>query len=189
MFTRGCFHIFEMQSCRVISMMRTMKVDQTLDLEELHHSFDSKFYRGRPEMLLLKLTNGRSIQAFRNGTVQILGAIPPPEAERMRNEFIGKLQSTKKLRMCKVTNLTLKNMVVIAQLESAVSLAKIATTDYQVFCELELFPAVLIRKWHPAHVALFRNGKVVITGIQNEQSLVHLLQSLSTFLTRKSMIV
>lgn len=149
-----------MNNLKVINMMRTMKVDSTLDLESLHRKHGGKLFRGRPEMLLLRLNNGRNVQLFRRGMIQILGAIPEIEAQRMRHEILHRLHLTT------AAALVISNMVVTAQVKN-LSLQKFVKSDKNFFYETELFPAALISKWHPAHIALFHNGKVVITGVKN----------------------
>ena len=51
-----------------------------------------------------------------------------------------------------------------------------------VFYETELFPAALIRKWHPAHVAVFHNGKVIVTGLKTLSAFYNVMKSLLDFL-------
>ena len=169
---------------KVLNAMYVMKMNEKIDLENLHRKFrdNTTLYRGRPEMLKMRLDNGRNVQLFRNGTIQLLGNIPCQEATKMRNELLRRLRLV--MKQCRATTWTLKNIVVTAQLKKAVCLQKIATSDYNLFYECELFPAALIKKWHPAHVTLFHNGRVVITGIKNEETLKNVFHSLSSFLTQ-----
>ena len=67
-----------------VNIMRQMKICAPIDLERLHEDIeDSKLYRARPQMLLIRMKNGRNMQLFRNGTVQILGRISHSEAKWM----------------------------------------------------------------------------------------------------------
>lgn len=143
--------------------MRMMKVDMSRSLEEYHRQFGGKLHRGRPEMLLLRMSNGRNIQLFRKGTIQILGPLSQSEAENMINELLLRLQ------LVPLTELTISNMVISAQLKTKkeMCLKKIACSDAELFYEIEIFPAALISKWAPAHVAMFHNGKVIITGVKS----------------------
>ena len=61
-------------------------------------------------------------------------------------------------------------------------LRKIATSDINLFHETELFPAALIRKWHPVHIALFHNGKVVLTGLKSVEHFYEAISTLTSFL-------
>ena len=65
-----------------------------------------------------------------------------------------------------------------AQLKKRPSLSSIQCSNASVFYEIEVFPAVLIRKWEPAHVALFHNGHVIVTGIRSLQEGYQVLDSL-----------
>ena len=50
--------------------------------------------------------------------------------------------------------------------------------------EVEIFPAALIRKWHPAHVAVFHNGKMIVTGVKSVQMLESICENVSVFLSQ-----
>ena len=174
-----------------INLMREMKVSQSIPLEDLFQMYkdESKFYRGRPEMLVMKMiTNQRNVQIFRGGKVQILGAIANEEAENMRREFVERLKRLKKMENCQITNLTIANMVVSLQLPSHVSLHSITHSNHDLSYEAELFPAALIRKWRPAHVAVFHNGKVIVTGVKNEEMLNDITHCMKSFLQENQLM-
>lgn len=61
--------------------------------------------------------------------------------------------------------LTLVNMVASVQLNRRIRLHHITSSNGVMSYESELFPAALITKWKPAHVAAFHNGKVILTGV------------------------
>lgn len=161
-----------------------MKVNQSVDLEEVFHTFpdESKMYRGRPEMLLMKMDNGRNVQVFRNGTVQILGRITDDEAERMRQQLVKRLRRVKTLQKSRVTKMTIKNMVVSTQMAKEIALLNISSSNSQIMYEAELFPAALISKWHPAHVAVFHNGKVIFTGLKSTEHFKTIFRELNLYL-------
>ena len=169
----------------VINLMRKMTVDGGIVLEGINRAFPiiTKLYRGRPEMLIMKMTNGRNMQMFRKGTVQILGCISDEEAENMRLEFIVKLRQLKRtMKMGQVSEMTISNIVMSAQLKRKVRLNKIPWSDCNVFHETELFPAALIRKWLPVHIALFQNGKVILTGLKSVSEVSNIMTDLHSFL-------
>lgn len=72
-------------------------------------------------------------------------------------------------------------MVLNVQLKKEVCLEKILESDFNVNYELELFPAALLANWHPAHVALFRNGKAVITGVKSMEKASEIVTLLSQY--------
>ena len=191
MYIHSFDHFFAMSAtCRTINLMREMKVNQQIVLEEFYHLYEdeSKFYRGRPEMIVMRMRNGRNLQIFRGGKVQILGRIPDEEAENMRREFVRRLKRLKKMENCQVTRLTIVNLVVSLQLPSNINLKSISHSNHELSYEMELFPAALIRKWHPAHVAVFHNGKVIVTGIKSMNVVDDILKSVMSFFSEKLLL-
>ena len=171
-----------MEDLRVINIVRTMTVDHSLDLELIYRSFDnSVLYSGRPEMLVMRMDNGRNLQMFRSGKVQIFGNLNHEEAERMQHELVMKLRTI--LPYLQVAPMKIVNLVVSAKLKNVIHLPTVTSSNATVFYETELFPAALISKWHPAHVAVFHNGKVIITGVKSICDVHTLLSELIPFLT------
>jgi len=160
-----------MENVRIVNMMRTMKAATPIDLEGLHQAHGGKLLKGRPEMLLLPTSTGRNIQMFRNGTIQILGAIPQNTADSMRHELMTQTH-------LQVSPMKTSNVVMSARLTKKPCLSKIRCSNAQVFYEIEVFPAALFRTWEPAHVALFHNGHVIVTGIKSLSEGECILQSL-----------
>ena len=74
-------------------------------------------------------------------------------------------------------------MVVNVRLKKKeVCLRKILQSDSKVMYEAELFPAALISMWHPAHVAVFHNGQVVITGVKSTNEAKEIVKLLCQYL-------
>jgi TATA-box binding protein (TBP) (component of TFIID and TFIIIB) len=167
-----------------------MKVNQTISLEKIHHVYQdiTKFYRGRPEMIVMKMINGRNIQFFRGGTVQVLGRVSDIEAERMRAEFIEKLSQIEKMENFQVTEWILSNLVLSVRLKKSICLQKIKWTNADIFHEIELFPAILIRKWYPVHIAMFHTGKIVLTGVTSFSHFYDIMNSLICYLRKAEII-
>ena len=160
-----------MESVSVVNMMRTMKATTRIDLEGLHRELGGKLYRGRPEMLVIPTSVGKNIQMFRNGTIQILGHI----SQNLANFMCQELKNWTHLQ---ISPMKISNLVMSAQLKKKPCLSTIQHSNAQVFYEIELFPAVLIRIWEPAHVAVFHNGHVIVTGIKSINEGYHVLQLL-----------
>ena len=168
-----------------------MNANSIIDLEAVHNTYrdETKLYRGRPEMLVMRMTNGRHVQMFRGGKVQILGCIPTSEAEEMRVDFVKRLKRIKKMRNFQVTKLTIVNMVVSAQLVKKTALQKITQSDSNLCYEVELFPAALIKKWHPVHVAVFHNGKVIFTGLKSVEQAKEIFSLVTSFLVSSQLLL
>ena len=148
-----------MENVRVVNKMRTMKCCDTMNLKRLHQLLGGTLHTGRPEMLVFPTSVGRNMQVFRNGTIQILGGVPDDVANTMCREFEHRTE-------LKLPPMTISNLVLSARLKKKPCLSKIRHCNAHVFYEVELFPAALITYWKPAHVALFHNGHVVVTGIK-----------------------
>ena len=173
---------------RIINLMREMRVNQRIPLEEVHSHYrdESVLHRGRPEMLVMTMkVNGRNLQLFRGGKIQILGLIPIDDAENMRCEIWTRLRMLPKMETCHVSPLRITNMVASLQLPSAINLRNIAHSNQDMSYEVEVFPAALIRKWHPVHVALFHNGKMIVTGIKSVNVLNEIFERTQKFISEK----
>ena len=170
--------------------MRQMDVECYIDLEYLAATLDNtKLYTGRPEMVVMKMSNGRNLQIFRSGVIQILGAISLSDTVLMRCELKHRFKKIAKMENCQMTNPTLKNMVVSAQLSRKVCFQNIKSGNKTIQYDGETFPAALITKWRPAHVSVFRNGKVVITGLKTKSHAHDILNSLLDYLNENSLFI
>jgi len=174
------------QQARVINIMRTMTANSGIDLECCHRVYKdiTKLYRGRPEMLVMKMTNGRNVQLFRGGKIQILGRHDHEVAEEMRRECIEKLRKIEKMANLQVSAISIVNMVVKFQLRRPICLRKIRKSDAHLFYEVELFPAALLTKWRPIHIALFHNGQVIVTGIKSLDQVTSIMKNLNDYLSQ-----
>lgn len=79
-------------------------------------------------------------------------------------------------------------MVVSLMLPSQIKLKNISHCNHDLTYEIELFPAALIRKWHPIHVAVFHNGKVILTGVKSFSDLTEVLSSMNSFLKQNNLM-
>lgn len=172
-----------MEEPSFINAMRNMTVNRRISIEDVHRSYPNvtKLYLGRPEMLILTMANGRNMQLFRSGTVQILGGVSEREAQSMRVEFIMKLRRINTMQHSQVTEMTVSNLVMSVQLKKAICLQRIVSSDADFFHEIELFPAALIRKWHPIHIAVFHTGLVILTGLKSVKQFYNVMSMLISF--------
>ena len=167
---------------RVINAMRDMALGEELDLELLHqHLTGSKYHRGRPQMLVVTMKNGRNLQLFRSGKIQILGNVSHLDAHSMCYEILQKIKTF--YPNLNLRPLILRNLVVSVQLNNLIALHKIRSSSHDLFYESELFPAVLIRKWYPIHISLFHNGNCILTGLTDIEQVSPIVEDLVTFLS------
>jgi len=172
---------------RIINAMREMNLRRDIDLEQLHtHLPDSVYHRGRPQMLVIRMSNGRNLQIFRCGKIQVLGNLSHFVMQSMCYEVVKKMRTL--MPHLRLSPLTLKNIVVSVQLKMLVNLANIKTSNHCIFYETELFPAALIRKWHPVHIAVFHNGHCIMTGLRDISKVADIVKSLMRYLYESQLI-
>ena len=87
-----------------------------------------------------------------------------------------------------MSNLTVDNLVISTQLSEHVTFSNIHSSNQDLSYEPELFPAALISQWLPVHVAVFHNGKVIITGLKSETQINPILQSLIDYVHDQKLV-
>ena len=166
--------------------MRELRLDTHIDLEEVHKRLPhSKLYHGRPQMLVTKMSCGRNLQLFPSGCIQILGRVSLSNALSMSYEILQHLKPL--YPHLQLPILTLKNIVVHAQLTKTIPLHRIKHSSSTVSYEPELFPAVLIRRFEPAHIAVFHTGHCIITGLKSLEQAHVIVHELVHFLNKKDL--
>ena len=167
----------------VINIMRVGRLDMSIPLEECNRNIPSKLYTGRPEMLLILMSNGRNVQLFRKGTIQILGAITDQEAHDMLSECLQLLRQVRKMRTCGLLTqqLTIKNLVLKFHFKTTIHLNRIQNSNHKICYDATVFPAAMVTKWSPAYVSLFPDGKVILTGVKTLDAALSILSDLRDY--------
>ena len=75
----------------------------------------------------------------------------------------------------------LLNMVVCAKYRKTFRLDN-KSSNSEFFYEREIFPAALISRWSPAHVALFHNGSLLCTGIKEWSKYEQIINDFDAYL-------
>ena len=167
---------------KVVNIMRVGKLNMSIPLEECHRNIPSKLYTGRPEMLLILMSNGRNVQLFRQGTIQILGAISDQEAHEMLSECLQLLRQVRKMRTCALSmQLTIKNLVLKFHFKTTIYLNRIQSSNHKICYDATVFPAAMVTKWSPAHVSIFPDGKVILTGVKTLDAALSILTDLRDY--------
>ena len=79
----------------------------------------------------------------------------------------------------------LLNMVIYAHYMKPFKLTgKASNAEY--FHEKEIFPAALISRWAPAHIAIFDSGSLLLTGIKTWSQYKYLINELTAYLHTSS---
>ena len=148
---------------RVVNCLRECRLDIRIDLERLYQQMKrGKLYHGRPQMLVLPMSSGRNLQIFVSGVIQFMGHVTHRVALGMRDELLHRLRQL--YPQLPTPTVTLKNLVVCAQLNRSISLHRLSHSSSKATYEPELFPALLLRRFMPVHVVVFHTGRCVLTG-------------------------
>lgn len=189
-----CSISYEMDAeYRIVNMMRTTTLGESINLEGLHDAFPkSKYLRGRPQMVLIRLSSGRNIQVFRSGTIQLLGAISNSDAQSMKCELEKRLlpilNLEKRTRLITIPNWRISNIVASIDLHQHLHLSNVTVSNSFMTFEPEIFPALLLDFLRPIHIAAFHNGKVILTGLKSESQIPATVDMLIRYLS-SSMIL
>ena len=168
-------------SLRLVNAHYQMVVKQPLNLERLAHYVKGKLHRGRPTMLSCLLLSKR-VQFFPKGAVQILGgALSPQLMNRLCNMIYTVLKEYNSSIEPYLSKWKCTNAVYHFNLYRHIDVKGIHSGK-DVFFETELFPAILITKWKPAHVTLFVNGKGMLTGVTNKRAALNIIHSVTDYL-------
>ena len=74
----------------------------------------------------------------------------------------------------------MNNLVISCDLRKRIALARYS--NHELSYEPELFPAMLINRWLPVHVAIFHSGKVIMTGLKSETQVCPMLDTVTDYL-------
>ena len=85
------------------------------------------------------------------------------------------------MKLVDISQPTLQNMVICCKYTQSFHLNG-RPSNAHYFYEAELFPAALIRRWAPAHIALFPSGSLLCTGIKEWQTFEQIISDLHTYL-------
>lgn len=166
---------------RVVNCLRECRLGMRIDLDRLYqHMNRGKLYRGRPQMLVLPMSCGRNLQVFVSGVIQIMGHVTHRVALGMRDEFLYHLRQL--YPQLPTPTVTLKNLVVCAQLKRSISLHRLSHSSAKTIYEPELFPALLLRQFQPVHVAVFHTGRCVLTGLRSLDQARDIMSELNAYL-------
>ena len=176
-----------MEPVQVVNCMREFRLGLPLDLEAVHMLLPhSKLYRGRPQMLVVKMSCGRNLQIFAKGCVQIMGNVSHSRALSMRYEIVSHLQTL--YPHLQMTPLILKNLVVSVRLRKSIPLHRLKQSSSALCYEPEIFPAILMRRYHPIHIAVFHTGRCIITGLRSVAQGHMIVNELNDILMKHNML-
>jgi len=113
---------------------------------------------------------------FPNGTVQCVGCFDDCDLNYLHSVLEILLRD-------KLPNWKVKTMTVLCELNYRYDFRKVSSTSNLTY-EVELFPAAQMTNWHPYHVHVFHNGKVVITGIKDLKVVSQIISDLKNYFVK-----
>ena len=172
---------------QVVNCMRELKLGLRIHLDDVHALLPhSKLYRGRPQMLVVTMSCGRNLQLFPSGCIQIMGNLSHSRALSMSYEIVHHLRHL--YPQVRMRPLTLKNLVVSVRLRKAIPLHRLKHSSSTLCYEPELFPALLMRRHHPIHIAVFHTGRCIITGLRSVEQGQCIVNELMDYLCQNNML-
>jgi len=100
-----------------------------------------------------------TILFFPNGTIQCVGGFTDGDLPYLHSTLENLLSDS-------LSEWEVKTMTVLCELNYHYDFRKVTSSNNLTY-EVELFPAAQMTNWHPYHVHVFHNGKIVITGIKD----------------------
>lgn len=157
-------------------------LNRELDLQKLHDVINGYEVRYEPEhwpgLYIRFRTDSPAIMVFRTGNYNIAGADSVEELLDENKKFLSRLDN---LGIGDGHSFEIRNLVFLDRYDKELKLDQVAiglgleNTEY----EPEQFPGLLFR---PPDVTgsflLFRNGKVILTGADNQESAVEAFRNL-----------
>lgn len=164
----------------IVNMVISTSLEEHINLDKLASTLPNTEYN--PEQfpgLIMRIKDPKtSALIFTSGRIVCTGARTLEDAERSVQSII---ESLKKIKIdIKIQpKLIVQNMVAAGKLGYDLNLNKLAISLSNVEYEPEQFPGLVYKIKEPkTSFLLFGNGKIVVTGIKNEEDLNRSVQIL-----------
>jgi transcription initiation factor TFIID TATA-box-binding protein len=169
-----------MAKTQVVNMVISTALEEQINLDKLASTLPNTEYN--PEQfpgLIMRIKDPKtSALIFTSGRVVCTGAKNLADAEKSIQRIIESLKKIKVIIKIKPI-LNVQNMVASGALGYDLNLNKLAITLNNVEYEPEQFPGLVYKIKEPkTSFLLFGNGKIVVTGIKNHESLEQALKVL-----------
>lgn len=175
-----------MAKTSIVNMVISTALEEHINLDKLASTLPNTEYN--PEQfpgLIMRIKDPKtSALIFTSGRVVCTGARNLKDAERSIQNIIEALKKIKVNIKIK-PELHVQNMVAAGQLGYDLNLNKLAISLNNVEYEPEQFPGLVYKIRDPkTSFLLFGNGKIVVTGIKNENDLNRAIEVLETNLSK-----
>jgi TATA-box binding protein (TBP) (component of TFIID and TFIIIB) len=150
-------------------------LESNIDLVKLHLLIPNSKLHIKPRQLVVKDDKGVVI-FFGNGKLRVMGCNDDLDATFLAYKYIELIAPYDS------PVLHLQSMTVRAIFGHRLNLTQLQKLITPSQLELELFPALLIRKYKPISVNVFTTGKIIMCGIKNMNDIDHILKELDPLL-------
>ena len=160
-----------------------------LDLEKLSKKIiNAEYEKKRFAGMLIRFLNPKCVaRIFKNGKMILIGLKFFNDIEIIINRIINEIKVKSKINIdIKSVKSEIVNIVTTAELDAKIDLDMAAIKLENIIFEPEIFPALIYKSITPVKCVflVFNNGKIVLAGIKEEDSiepaLVHFGQLLKT---------
>ena len=165
---------------------------EDLDLSLLVNKLDNTQYdSNRFPGLFLRLKNPKCVFIiFRNGKLILTGLKSSDNIELVLETLLLKLEKIKEIKLSKdQIKSEIVNIVVTANLFREINLDAAAIKLINAIYEPEVFPGLIYRSYSPVKCVflIFSTGKIVLTGVRDEDVIENLLVNLGRLLKEEDL--
>jgi TATA-box binding protein (TBP) (component of TFIID and TFIIIB) len=127
----------------------------TLNIPCVHGIVKVKHQKTQPEQYIVKFDNKSTMLVFKSGKFRVMG-----NGDTLLNilDVCSQISDV-------IPSITMQTMTGVYSYNRIVNLSKLAEATSSLL-DLENFPAVQIKKFHPVHVNVFSTGCVTICGLK-----------------------
>ena len=165
---------------------------EDLDLSLLVNKLDNTQYdSNRFPGLFLRLKNPKCVFIiFRNGKLILTGLKSSDNIELVLKTLLLKLEKIEEIKLLKdQIKSEIVNIVVTANLFREINLDAAAVKLLNAIYEPEVFPGLIYRSYSPVKCVflIFSTGKIVLTGVRDEDVIENLLVNLGRLLKEEDL--
>lgn len=171
-----------------------LDLDQNLDLEKISKEienvdFDKKRF---PGLFLRRLDPKCVVIIFRNGKMNLTGLKSFEDIDIIISRIIAELKTKIKIKFdMRSVKYEIVNIVITAELDDKIDLNLTTIRLENTIYEPEVFPALIYKSVAPVKCVflVFSNGKIVLTGVNNKESIEPALINFGKLLKTKQLFM
>jgi len=159
--------VFQLPQLKIVNTVWKGDVFTPLALHTLNIACEDgvisvRHQKNQPEQYIIKFDNNSTMLIFKSGKFRVMGNSDPDAAINNILNIVNQFTEV-------IPSVTLQTMTGVYRYNQKVHLHKLCLAS-NGYLDLENFPAVQIKKFHPIHVNVFSSGCVTICGLKNRES-------------------